>query len=303
MWDFFKEHPVVFNTTALILISILIIYIAYLVKWLTSKGKDIEITKDGLKIKSSIKNIKSLDPKEVVSGFIEITNRMSELYINQTDKIHSIKNRIFKQSIEYCHTSLIATCSKIIEEYKLLYLKKYTGMIDCNDKKNNYITREQLDNDNKEMINPCVGYCEKGCNSGIYYFECRLEKDVKNIKKFLDDLIQENHLINRQDREYEEEIKKIAERFVYELSAKVLAYTIPIDNVIAAEVMEKYKHDFISTIEDILRRSRTLSKAKRDEIFDLKSKTESKKTETLKTILSFIDGLEINGNKNISDEG
>ena len=100
-------------------------------------------------------------------------------------------------------------------------------------------------------------------------------------------------MINRLDREYEEEITTKAGQLSSYLKNRVIAYPIPIDNEIAKEVIYRKTPDVRDAIEDALRRSRTLSKEKREHIQKEKENYYRKRDTKISQIVNILNDSDL----------
>lgn len=246
--------------------------IIFLIIRLTKKdsNKDFYINKNGLAVRSSV-NLKELTPKRFVECMSEVIVYIEEAKEHYVDDVLGIKRRIFKQSKDFTESSINAVKNEIIEQYKVAYMEKYTGKNQGN--KGDWISArnptaaqldERINSGESKVSNPCDPICKGYCNSGLYYFDSKITKDFTPILNRVNEIIEENHLINRADREFEEEIATAASSLSSELKNKVLSYPIPIDNIIAKNILDKQTPKLKDAIADSLRRSRTLSAVKRE---------------------------------------
>ena len=150
------------------------------------------------------------------------------------------------------------------------------------------------DEDEKtKQFSPCHRLCASGCNSGLSFFESHLQKDFKPILEEVFRIIEENHLVNRLDREYEEEIVTKAGQLSSYLKNCVISYPVPIDNEIAKDVIYKKTPEVQDAIEDSLRRSRTLSKEKREHIQAEKEKYYRKRDTKISQIVNILNDSDL----------
>jgi pyruvate/oxaloacetate carboxyltransferase len=106
-------------------------------------------------------------------------------------------------------------------------------------------------------------------------------------------IIEENHLVNRLDREYEEEITTKAGQLSSYLKNCVISYPVPIDNEIAEEVIYRKTPEIKEAIADSLRRSRTLSKEKREHIQSEKEKYYRKRDTKISQIVNILNDSDL----------
>lgn len=259
---------------------------------------DISVGATGLKITS--KEVKKLKPLQITTTIQEIVTFVENAREAYVDDVIGIKNRFFKQSKDYAKSALETVKNEIIEEYKILYMYTYDGKAEETSKKLKDETDAHLRktnvpptiiqvNNKSMMINPCSNICNKGCNSGLNFFESRLTKDFKFVLESVYTIVEENHLINRPDREYEEEIISKANQLTSYLRNVVISYPIPIDNEIAKRVLDDKAASLKEAIADSLRRSRTLSASKRDEINNRKAQYIKLRNTQLSQTLTILD--------------
>lgn len=304
MWEAIKSSPFILITLSCLFCCFLLVSL-YVAQRVIKNGGSFKITRDGLEVSNS-KGRGLHSNKTVFQACADISSRVAKLVEEEVDKIHGIKERCYQQSIEYAESTVNALAYKVIETYKKKYIQTYSG---TNPDLDGCPTKTQIENlssnskENKKESFPCEKICKKGCNSGVYYFECRFIKDIRIISDRLKAVITENHLINRTDREYEEEVNSLAESCVYEVFSRVVSYTVPVDNRLAVETLEEYRHDFLSQIADSLRRSRTLSQKKRDDISSIQSKSDKGIQEAIKSVLTLIStNVEVKVNRNIPQD-
>lgn len=251
------------------------LYIIYKILSKVKGDSDIRINKDGILVK--VKSPSKIPTKDFVNYMKDIILYIEEAKENYVDDVIGIKNRYFKQSKDFAKSRIEAVKNEIIEMYKVNYMHTYKGsnhttIINNGDKVIDPVsiisTVEQLaeNEDASKKISPCSNMCSAGCNSGLSFFDSRIQKDFKPILEEVYRIIEENHLVNRSDREYEEEIITKATQLASYLKNVIISYPVPIDNHIAKDVIDKKCSDVKDAIADCLRRSRTLSMAKREEI-------------------------------------
>lgn len=222
-----------------------------------------ELTKHGIKIKPT--DFKKIKPEQVSAVIKDIVYYIESEKCRLMDDIYGIKKRCFNQSIYYTRSKLYYIRERFVKEY-----------------------RENREDENREEL---------------LTLEAFLEKDFGDILVELEKIIEDNHLINRQDREYEEEIKSKALQLTEVLSNKVKAYPIAAwkksteQNTSSQEtretVSEALRLELTVAIEDSLRRSRTLSMQKRQDIEEKKKEYQEKRSEQLKRILVIFNAEEI----------
>ena len=120
------------------------------------------------------------------------------------------------------------------------------------------------------------------------YFKQSKDFAKSRIESVKNDIIEENHLINRADREYEEEIMSKAEQLSTYLRNTIISYPVPIDNKIAKQVIDHRCHEVKEAIADALRRSRTLSITKREVINEEKKRYFEKRNRQIAQIVNIL---------------
>lgn len=267
-----------FDTTNMSILSAIvlsIVCVAITIVIIKINGKsDLMISKNGVIVKA--KSPRKITSKAFVSYMKEVITYIEEAKEQYVDDVIGIKNRYFKQSKDFAKSRIESVKNDIIEEYKLMYMAKYSGRIHpsaLNEHGETIIettailpTKIQSGIGTDKPNSPCFNMCTSGCNSGLSFFDSRLQKDFKPILEEVYRIIEENHLVNRADREYEEEIMSKAEQLSSYLKNTIISYPVPIDNEIAKQVIDKRCHEVKEAIADSLRRSRTLSITKRDAI-------------------------------------
>jgi hypothetical protein len=238
--------------------------------------------------------------KEIIS-YVEDSK---ETYV---DDVIGIKNLYFKQSKDFAKSRIVEVQNAIIEEYKIEFMKKYSGRIHPALRKNDkeliidatvlLPTVNQIgdkdEDDLTKVVSPCHRICASGCNSGMSFFEAHLQKDFRPILDGVFRIIEENHLVNRLDREYEEEITTKAGQLSSYLKNCVISYPVPIDNEIAEEVIYRKTPEIKEAIADSLRRSRTLSKEKREHIQSEKEKYYRKRDTKISQIVNILNDSDL----------
>ena len=268
-----------------------------------NSNSDVRLNKDGLIVRA--KSPSRISTKDFVNYMKEIISYVEDARESYVDDVIGIKNRYFKQSKDFAKSRIEAVKNQIIEEYKVTYMDTYTGFnVPINETGENVLdpnfippTIQQLDitpNDCKKgtkkpkAVSPCSSICPKSCNSGLAFFDSRIQKDFKPILEEVYRIIEENHLINRSDREYEEEITTKAEQLSSYLKNIIISYPVPIDNKIAKEVIDRRCPDVKDAIADSLRRSRTLSMTKREAINVEKKKYIEKRDKQVAQIITIL---------------
>ena len=228
----------------------------------------------------------------------EVINYVEEAKEQYVDDVIGIKHRYFKQSKDFAKSRIESVKNDIIEEYKVSYMQTYSGHLHStihNDDGDIIVettavlpTKLQINNGENAAYSPCHGICNGGCNSGLSFFESRISKDFKPILEEVYRIIEENHLVNRADREYEEEIMSKAEQLSTYLKNTIISYPVPIDNNIAKQVIDHRCHEVKEAIADSLRRSRTLSLTKRDVINAEKKKYLERRDKQIAQIIDIL---------------
>ena len=237
----------------------------------------------------------------------EIVSYVEDSKENYVDDVIGIKNLYFKQSKDFAKSRIVEVQNAIIEEYKVEYMKKYSGRLHPSLTKDgreiiidatvllptaNQIGDKDEDEKHKQVL-PCHRLCASGCNSGLSFFEAHLQKDFRPILEEVFRIIEENHLVNRLDREYEEEIVTKAGQLSSYLKNCVISYPVPIDNEIAKDVIYRKTPEIQDAIEDSLRRSRTLSKEKREHIQAEKEKYYRKRDTKISQIVNILNDSDL----------
>lgn len=266
---------------------------------------DVYINKNGVVVKAA--SPKNITTKQFINFMKEIISYVEDSKENYVDDVIGIKNLYFKQSKDFAKSRIIEVQNAIIEEYKMEYMKKYSGRLHPALKKDdkeliidstvilptvNQISDKDED-DRTKQVSPCHRICASGCNSGLSFFEAHLQKDFRPVLESVFKIIEENHLVNRLDREYEEEITTKAGQLSSYLKNCVISYPIPIDNEIAKEVIYRKTPEIKEAIADSLRRSRTLSKEKREHIQSEKEKYYRKRDTKISQIVNILNDSDL----------
>lgn len=266
---------------------------------------DVYINKNGVVVKAA--SPKNITTKQFINFMKEIISYVEDSKENYVDDVIGIKNLYFKQSKDFAKSRIIEVQNAIIEEYKMEYMKKYSGRLHPALKKDdkeliidstvilptvNQISDKDED-DRTKQVSPCHRICASGCNSGLSFFEAHLQKDFRPVLESVFKIIEENHLVNRLDREYEEEITTKAGQLSSYLKNCVISYPIPIDNEIAKEVIYRKTPEIKEAIADSLRRSRTLSKEKREHIQTEKEKYYRKRDTKISQIVNILNDSDL----------
>ena len=257
---------------------------------------DIAISRNGVIVRAKSK--RWLSSKTFVNYMKEVIIYVEEAKEQYVDDVIGIKARYFKQSKDFAKSRIESVKNDIIEEYKVSYMQKYSGHLNSTIHNENgeliietttvLPTKVQIDTPENSPTSPCQSICNCGCNSGLSFFESRLQKDFKPILEEVYRIIEENHLVNRADREYEEEIMSKAEQLSTFLKNTIISYPVPIDNKIAKQVIDHRCHEVKEAIADSLRRSRTLSLTKRDVINEEKKKYISRRDRQISQIIDIL---------------
>lgn len=291
----------------LIIITIGVIATLIITKWfLEHNGKsDVYINKNGVVVKAS--SPKNITTKQFINFMKEIISYVEDSKESYVDDVIGIKNLYFKQSKDFAKSRIIEVQNSIIEEYKVEFMKKYSGRLHPALTKNDneliidatvlLPTVNQIgdkdEDDRTKQVSPCHRICASGCNSGMSFFEAHLQKDFRSILDGVFRIIEENHLVNRLDREYEEEITTKAGQLSSYLKNCVISYPVPIDNEIAEDVIYRKTPEIKEAIADSLRRSRTLSKEKREHIKSEKEKYYRKRDTKISQIVNILNDSDL----------
>lgn len=287
--------------------TVIVIATLIITKWiLEHNGKsDVYINKNGVVVKAS--SPKSITTKQFINFMKEIISYVEDSKETYVDDVIGIKNIYFKQSKDFAKSRIVEVQNAIIEEYKMEYMKKYSGRLHPALTKNDkeliidatmlLPTVNQIgdkdEDDRTKQVSPCHRICASGCNSGLSFFEAHLQKDFRPILDGVFRIIEENHLVNRLEREYEEEITTKAGQLSSYLKNCVISYPIPIDNEIAKDVIYRKTPDIKEAIADSLRRSRTLSKEKREHIQSEKEKYYRKRDTKISQIVNILNDSDL----------
>lgn len=289
-WTFADKHylftKIFFIVIAIIILSTIAGILITVLKNL--KGKDIKIGE--LEIsdpKAKTKKLsKSNTPKITINDIKECVKYLEEKKEKLTDDITGIKKRFFEQSKDYAKSRITSAKNNIIETYKTAYLKLYLGNknIDKESEAVNSTQEINIEEKNEEIEE----FCSKKCASGLVYFDAKITQDFKPILEEVYRIIENNHLINKGDLEFDEEIRAKADSLTTTLRNKVMSYAKPIDDKLAKMVIDKHINGLQSAIVDSLRNSRILSKKKREVIECEKNKYNENKKEQLNRIFDKI---------------
>ena len=289
-WTFADKHylftKIFFIVIAVIILSTIAGILITVLKNL--KGKDIKIGE--LEIsdpKAKTKKLsKSNTPKITINDIKECVKYLEEKKEKLTDDITGIKKRFFEQSKDYAKSRITSAKNNIIETYKTAYLKLYLGNKNI-DKESEAVNSTQEINI-KEKNEEIVKFCSQKCASGLVYFDAKITQDFKPILEEVYRIIENNHLINKGDLEFDEEIRAKSDSLTTTLRNKVMSYAKPIDDKLAKMVIDKHINGLQSAIVDSLRNSRILSKKKREVIECEKNKYNENKKEQLNRIFDKI---------------
>lgn len=289
-WTFADKHylftKIFFIVIAVIILSTIAGILITVLKNL--KGKDIKIGE--LEIsdpKAKTKKLsKSNTPKITINDIKECVKYLEEKKEKLTDDITGIKKRFFEQSKDYAKSRITSAKNNIIETYKTAYLKLYLGNKNI-DKESEAVNSTQEINI-KEKNEEIAEFCSQKCASGLVYFDAKITQDFKPILEEVYRIIENNHLINKGDLEFDEEIRAKADSLTTTLRNKVMSYAKPIDDKLAKMVIDKHINGLQSAIVDSLRNSRILSKKKREVIECEKNKYNENKKEQLNRIFDKI---------------
>ena len=289
-WTFADKHylftKIFFIVIAVIILSTIAGILITVLKNL--KGKDIKIGE--LEIsdpKAKTKKLsKSNTPKITINDIKECVKYLEEKKEKLTDDITGIKKRFFEQSKDYAKSRITSAKNNIIETYKTAYLKLYLGNKNV-DKESEAVNSTQeinITEKNEEI----AYFCSQKCASGLVYFDAKITQDFKPILEEVYRIIENNHLINKGDLEFDEEIRAKSDSLTTTLRNKVMSYAKPIDDKLAKMVIDKHINGLQSAIVDSLRNSRILSKKKREVIECEKNKYNENKKEQLNRIFDKI---------------
>lgn len=289
-WTFADKHylftKIFFIVIAVIILSTIAGILITVLKNL--KGKDIKIGE--LEIsdpKAKTKKLsKSNTPKITINDIKECVKYLEEKKEKLTDDITGIKKRFFEQSKDYAKSRITSAKNNIIETYKTAYLKLYLGnkIVDKESEAVNSTQEINITEKNEEIVK----FCSQKCASGLVYFDAKITQDFKPILEEVYRIIENNHLINKGDLEFDEEIRAKADSLTTTLRNKVMSYAKPIDDKLAKMVIDKHINGLQSAIVDGLRNSRILSKKKREVIECEKNKYNENKKEQLNRIFDKI---------------
>lgn len=289
-WTFADKHylftKIFFIVIALIILSTIVGILIPVLKNL--KGKDIKIGEFEIsdpKAKTK-KLLKSNTPKITINDIKECVKYLEEKKEKLTDDITGIKKRFFEQSKDYAKSRITSAKNNIIETYKTAYLKLYLGNknVDKESEAVNSTEEINITEKNEEIVK----FCSQKCASGLVYFDAKITQDFKPILEEVYRIIENNHLINKGDLEFDEEIRAKADSLTTTLRNKVMSYAKPIDDKLAKMVIDKHINGLQSAIVDSLRNSRILSKKKREVIECEKNKYNENKKEQLNRIFDKI---------------
>ena len=289
-WTFADKHylftKIFFIVIAVIILSTIAGILITVLKNL--KGKDIKIGEFEISDpKAKTKKLsKSNTPKITINDIKECVKYLEEKKEKLTDDITGIKKRFFEQSKDYAKSRITSAKNNIIETYKTAYLKLYLGNKNV-DKESEAVNSTQeinITEKNEEIAH----FCSQKCASGLVYFDAKITQDFKPILEEVYRIIENNHLINKGDLEFDEEIRAKADSLTTTLRNKVMSYAKPIDDKLAKMVIDKHINGLQSAIVDSLRNSRILSKKKREVIECEKNKYNENKKEQLNRIFDKI---------------
>ena len=288
-WTFADKHylftKIFFIVIAVIILSTIAGILIPVLKNL--KGKDIKIGELEISDPKARKTLlKSNTPKITINDIKECVKYLEEKKEKLTDDITGIKKRFFEQSKDYAKSRITSAKNNIIETYKTAYLKLYLGNKNI-DKESEAINSTQeinITEKNEEIVK----FCSQKCASGLVYFDAKITQDFKPILEEVYRIIENNHLINKGDLEFDEEIRAKADSLTTTLRNKVMSYAKPIDDKLAKMVIDKHINGLQSAIVDSLRNSRILSKKKREVIECEKNKYNENKKEQLNRIFDKI---------------
>ena len=289
-WTFADKHylftKIFFIVIAVIILSTIAGILITVLKNL--KGKDIKIGEFEISDpKAKTKKLsKSNTPKITINDIKECVKYLEEKKEKLTDDITGIKKRFFEQSKDYAKSRITSAKNNIIETYKTAYLKLYLGNKNIDEESEAVNSTQEINI--KEKNEEIVKFCSQKCASGLVYFDAKITQDFKPILEEVYRIIENNHLINKGDLEFDEEIRAKADSLTTTLRNKVMSYAKPIDDKLAKMVIDKHINGLQSAIVDSLRNSRILSKKKREVIECEKNKYNENKKEQLNRIFDKI---------------
>jgi len=304
-----SNNPVIFFIIFFSILALIVVIITRILKVLLKK--QLEISSRGIKVLDAKGGLIGNAGKVSVNDIKDCVKFIEEKQCELVDDIHGIKDRFFRQSKDYAKSRIIASKNNIIEMYKIAYANVYfKGSIETPSKEEivariGEISKEEVEQRRKGIDGMESCTCKIKCKSGLTYFEAKMTQDFKPILEKVYEIIEKNHLINKDDLEFDEEIRAKAIDLSTTLRNQVMSYETPVDCEIAKIVMDRQMGDLQLAIIDGLRNSRILSKKKREIIKKVKANYESRKTEKLKQIFDKIgaSNLEnvLEGVNNIKD--
>ena len=233
----------------------------------------IKITTKGIEISPSVK----FNTGTPYNTLVSITSWIEKETTLLIDNIHGIKRRYFKQSKDFAKSSLV----DIREKMAQMYAEKYDELYNKTNSNRGCVLSSDLDSPDSNL------------NNSFYFFRKCLYADFqRKIETPIYILIEENHLINRKEREYEEEIINLSTSITSELKTVMYNYPAPIEHKIVMEVYNSFLPDLKNTITNSLRNSRTISMDKREVITEEKLKYIAKKTETITNLVCVKNAVE-----------
>lgn len=255
--------------------------------------KQIEVTSRGIKV-SDIKG-NFFSGKVSVNDIKDCVKFIEEKQTELVDDIHGIKDRFFRQSKDYAKSRIIASKNSIIEMYKIAYANVYFKKESSHKLSKEEVvasigelSKEEIEQRRKNFNGMDNCSCKAKCKSGLTYFEAMMTQDFKPVFEKVYEIIEKNHLINKGDLEFDEEIRAKAIDLSTTLRNQVMSYEAPVDSEIAKIVMDRQIADLQAAITDGLRNSRILSKKKREIIKKIQENYENRKTEKLMQIFDKI---------------
>lgn len=289
-WTFADKHylftKIFFIVIAVIILSTIVGILIPVLKNL--KGKDIKIGEFEISDPKSRIKTKRNTPKITINDIKECVKYLEEKKEKLTDDITGIKKRFFEQSKDYAKSRITSAKNNIIETYKTAYLKLYLGNKNVDKESEAVNSTQEVNIDAINKDEEIVHFCSQKCASGLVYFDAKITQDFKPILEEVYRIIENNHLINKGDLEFDEEIRAKADSLTTTLRNKVMSYAKPIDDKLAKMVIDKHINDLQSAIVDSLRNSRILSKKKREVIEGEKNKYNENKKEQLNRIFDKI---------------
>ena len=290
-WTFADKHylftKIFFIVIAVIILSTIVGILITIFK--NIKGKDIKIGEFEISDPKAKKTLlKNNTPKITINDIKECVKYLEEKKEKLTDDITGIKKRFFEQSKDYAKSRIVSAKNNIIETYKTAYLKLYLGNKIVDKELEAVNSTQEINITAAEKNEKIAHFCSQNCASGLVYFDAKITQDFKPILEEVYRIIENNHLINKGDLEFDEEIRAKADSLTTTLRNKVMSYAKPIDDKLAKMVIDKHINDLQTDSVDSLRNSRIITKKKREVIECEKNKYNENKKEQLNRIFDKI---------------